>query len=180
MNGIPEGLRARLDRQHGVVSRCQALDEGLTVTQIRSGLGSGEWHEIHCGVYSYRWARPFWLGRLMAAVLASGGTASHRSAARLHGLTRFGPSIEVTVGRDCAVELDGVVLHRIGRPAARSITTVDSIFVTTIARTVADLNADRGDIDENPHSEREGRAERERRAQREGSGQKRKIMRRTL
>ena len=56
-------------RQHGVISRAQALQAGLTDKAIRCRLYSQRWRPIHRGVYQTHSGETTWLARASAAVL---------------------------------------------------------------------------------------------------------------
>src|SRR5680860_1140588 len=74
---------ALVRRQHGVISRGQLIDFGLSVDAIRHRLASGRLHRVHRGVYAVGRRGLPRFGELMAAVLACGDGAalSHESAA---------------------------------------------------------------------------------------------------
>lgn len=87
--------------QYGVISRQQALDCGLTKRRIQALLDRGEWERVAPSVYRHAAHPPSWRGQVMAAVLWSGGVASHRTAAVLWGLIEPArPVVEVTVPVD--------------------------------------------------------------------------------
>ncbi len=128
--------------QHGVLSRAQALDAGLSERAIERRLASGLWKVVFAGVYVPRPVPSSWRQRLMAAVLygGHGALASHRSAAALWGLegAAEGPvEISVKAGRRIA----GVVVHR-RRPADHPpVVLIDNIPTTGIERTLLDVAA---------------------------------------
>lgn len=118
--GCPVGHAGRVleetcERQHGVVTRQQALASGLTAGAIRARLRSGKWRRLAPGVYvtfTGPVPRP---ALLWAAVLASGRGAmlSHDTAAEVAGLADgHATSIHVTIpaGRSAAM-LPGVCHH---------------------------------------------------------------------
>src|SRR5215213_450720 len=84
--------------QEGVVTRVQLLALGLSSSAIDRRLAGGRLHLLHRGVYAVGHPCLPPLGRLMAAVLATGATAvaSHRSAAALHGIRAYDGWPEVT------------------------------------------------------------------------------------
>jgi hypothetical protein len=141
----PWGAVAQLAAaQHGVLSRAQAADIGLTERQLRTLVAHGWLDRPHPGVLRVTAAPSSWLQHLHAATLAASGTvASHRAAARLHRLDGFLRStvIEVSVVRPRHPRLDGVTTHRVARLEPADVTTVDGIPVTSIARTLSDLGA---------------------------------------
>jgi hypothetical protein len=74
--------------QHGVVTREQLLNLGLTTDAIRHRLARGRLHTIHRGVYAVGRPELTPHGWWMAAVLSCGPEAvlSHHSAAGLWGI----------------------------------------------------------------------------------------------
>src|SRR5512134_515317 len=78
-------------KQHGLVTRAQAMAAGLSRMAIQHRLASGNWHPVARGVYRLSGAVESPELRAMAAVLAAGDGAavSHRSAAALHSLPGF-------------------------------------------------------------------------------------------
>jgi predicted transcriptional regulator of viral defense system len=127
------------DTQHGVISRRQLLAAGLSARSIERRIEASRLHVLHSGVYALGIYRVSLRGRWMAAVLACGDNAllSHRSAAALWGLTRHGAGpvdVLAPVGR----RKKGVVIHQ-GRVDAADRESVDSIPVTSVARTLFDL-----------------------------------------
>jgi hypothetical protein len=86
-----------------------------------------------------------WHQQLMAATLAAGGhaVASHRAAARLHGLDGFGDcdDIEISVTARHRWRRDGVTAHHVHALDALDVVSVSGIRCTGLARTLADLGA---------------------------------------
>jgi len=103
------------ERQHGVVTRGQAIAGGLTPGAIRSRLRSGKWRRLFAGVYATFTGPLPRSAQLWAVVLASGRGAvlSHQSAAELAGLIDDPASeIHVTLPADrSVVALPGVRHH---------------------------------------------------------------------
>lgn len=112
----PEQLVASwADRQHGLVTRGQALASGVTRDALEGRIRRGTWRTVHRGVYRLPGSGDTREQRIMAACLAAGGTsvASHRSAGWLWGLIPPGAMVvEITVTRSRgAPRLNGVVVH---------------------------------------------------------------------
>src|ERR1700755_1103764 len=85
---MKDGLDDRFRRQHGLITRADALAAGLSHRQIRYRVAAGLWLPVSPGIYRHP-AHPVTPAqRLLAAVLAAGPTAvaSHQSAAYLWGL----------------------------------------------------------------------------------------------
>lgn len=104
-------------RQYGAIAREQTLASGMRPSAIHARVRSGAWLRVHPRVYRPRGVPVSWRGELMAGLLWAGPAsfASHRSAARLHGLdgTEAAPiEISLWTGR-CR---PGVVSTDCGRP----------------------------------------------------------------
>ena len=128
------------ERQHGVVSRLQLIEIGLGADAIDRRIQAGRLHPIHRGVYAVGHRRLSREGRYLAAVLATDGVLSHRSAADLWELRASRePGIDVTVSADRR----GEPRLRIHRNAIERIetTTRHGIPVTKPLRTLLDLAA---------------------------------------
>lgn len=127
--------------QHGVVSRRQLLEVGISGRAIERRLQHGQLHELFRGVYVFGARRISRRGRWMAAVLTGGnGTVlSHRSAARLWRLLSPADEwIDVTSPPGRVVRRKGVISHE-SVVAEDERTVVDGIPVTSPFRTVFDL-----------------------------------------
>nr|WP_246345315.1 type IV toxin-antitoxin system AbiEi family antitoxin domain-containing protein [Conexibacter arvalis] len=129
------------DRQHGVVSRRQLVDAGLTPTMIQTRLARGQLVPLHRGVYALGHRRLARFGFWTAAVLAAGPDAalSHRDAAALHGLLSLERArIDVTSPRRMASTARIDAHDRRALPADER-TAIAGIPVTTVERTLVDL-----------------------------------------
>src|SRR5680860_1075521 len=131
---------ALVRRQHGVISRGQLIDFGLSVDAIRHRLASGRLHRVHRGVYAVGRRGLPRFGELMAAVLACGDGAalSHESAAELWGIRRGSRQLEVTVPRERNPNPPGIRVHRRSIPATDA-TLYRVVPVTNPARTLVDI-----------------------------------------
>ena len=127
---VPEWFSDVVEDQHGVVSRGQAAQAGLTRHAIAANLRSGRWQRLHPGVYASFSGEPPREAVLWAALLRVGhdtaprhhATLSHHTAAELSGLIDVpASSIHVSVGRRTGtLHPTGIVLHYSARlPAAR-------------------------------------------------------------
>ena len=65
-----ERVLGRMKRQHGVITRAQALEAGMTRAQIDRCLRSGRWVSEARGVYRHAAVSSSPSSRLMAACLA--------------------------------------------------------------------------------------------------------------
>jgi Transcriptional regulator, AbiEi antitoxin len=134
--------------QHGVFSRKQALDAGLTRSAIGRRLEKGAWATPLRGVYRLAATPETWHQTLMAACLRAGDDAvvSHATAGQLWRLEGFGVNarsapIELTLAFGKQRHAPGVVIHRSRKLGPADCTTRDGIPVTQLARTIVDLSA---------------------------------------
>jgi hypothetical protein len=159
----PDSKLWRLARaQWGVFSRAQALTVGLARGAIAARLANGSWVAVFRGVYRAASTPESWHQRLMAACLSAGdgAVASHRTAAKLHGLegvsqwiaaNRDGSgrvseayhrgAIELTVPAGRRVRVPGLLVHRSRALARDDRSAIEGIPVTSLARTLVDLSA---------------------------------------
>jgi hypothetical protein len=122
--------------QHGVVTRAQLLNAGLSDDAIDRRVKAGRLLGVHRGVYAVGHLPPSPHARAMAAVLACGPHAllSHRSAGALYGLIRHHGPADVTTPSHHRHK--GITVHR--SPTTERTTHYGSP-VTTPARTLIDL-----------------------------------------
>jgi len=85
--------------QHGVVTRAQLIERGLSAKAIAHRVRSGRLHRLGRGVYAVGRPDVGQYGRWMAAVLSCGPEAllSHRSAAALWGIAKSSREMEIEV-----------------------------------------------------------------------------------
>jgi len=125
---------------HGVVTRAQLMEVGVTNDEIVHRMNAGALIPVHRGIYRVGHVAPSVEARYLAAVLACGEGAvlSGRAAAYLLGLLKGSPPPpEVTTPTDRRVA--GVQTRRT-RVAVES-TRCRAIPVTTVPRTLVDLAA---------------------------------------
>lgn len=158
-----EIVNAHARRQHGVVTRAQLLEAGLSAGMVRHRLDAGRLLRLHQGVYRVGPLRAEW-EQEMAVVLACGPSAriSHSSAlellladadshtagaaartgaaASVNGAAGESP-VDVTVGPGGRAFRRGVRVHRARRLSPDERTECKGIPVTTPARTLVDLAA---------------------------------------
>jgi hypothetical protein len=127
-------------KQHGIVTRLQALAAGHTTRSIGLRLASGYFAEVHPSVYRIGGSTKTWESGLAAAFLwaCPNGFVSHRSAAALHGLDGVGRDMfEVSLPE--ARRTPGVIVHRIA-PDDRPRLRASGMFqLTWVERTLLDL-----------------------------------------
>jgi very-short-patch-repair endonuclease len=129
-------------RQHGVITRPQLLELGVTRHAIEHRVETGRLHLIHRGVYVVGRPELDMYGRCMAAVLACGPRAliSHETAAELWGIrpSREVP-IEISVSLTVQRSLAGVRLHRRRSLGDHDRAIKSRMPLTSPARTIVDL-----------------------------------------
>jgi hypothetical protein len=130
-------------RQHGVVTRPQLLEAGLSRSGIDRRIRSGRLHVLHPRVYAMGHRVVSREGRWLAAVLSAGDRAvlSHRSAACLWGLLRTEDRLPIEISAPRATRSTEVIRRHRARLAADEVTTRRQIPVTTLRRTLLDLAA---------------------------------------
>jgi very-short-patch-repair endonuclease len=132
-------------RQHGVVTRAQLLEAGLSTDAIDRRVQTGRLRAMYRGVYLVGPMTPPH-AREMAAVLACGDRAvmSHRSAAALWKLLPYpansGP-VHVTVPAGDR-KRPGIRVHRVQELPSDEIRRRQGIPVTSPERTILDLAAE--------------------------------------
>lgn len=136
-------LRGTARRQHGVVSRPQALAAGLTLKQVRWRVDSGDWQRVHRGVYLTHTGTLTWHSRAWAGLLwcGSGSVLVLEAAAHLWRLERVAPAV-ITIGVCSGRHPRPVAGVRAVQRRRLTSTSVDGLPVTRLAQTVIDL-ADR-------------------------------------
>jgi len=134
-------VAARTSRQHGLITRRQAEEDGMTRAAIRHRLRNGTWIDRGNGVYGVAGLPETPRSRLLEHVLRAGpdAVASHRSAAALLGIPGFDlGALDVTVPED-GPRRSGTTIHESDRVPAHHRRTVDGIPCTSLARTLFDL-----------------------------------------
>jgi hypothetical protein len=127
--------------QHGLITRAQAVEAGLSDAQIRWRARSGRWLRLRPGVFAIAGTPRTWEQRVLAMVLAcgDGAVASHATAAALHGFPNAEHDrLEVTLAPGRQVRALGFIVHRPNRLLAHDLTVLGGIPVTSYARTLID------------------------------------------
>lgn len=131
-----------MGRCHGVASRSQLLEAGATRHQIDHRVATGRWQRVHLQVYRLTAMPESWLGRVLAACLATGGLASHRAGAVLWDLGIYRePTPEITVDRSVRSTPAGVLVHQTTQWDRRDAIELCGIPTTGIERTLLDCAA---------------------------------------
>ena len=130
-------------RQHGVVTRAQALTV-MTRGQLQRRVASGHLVRLRHTVYRVEGSPETWHQRLMAACLAAGDGAyvSFRAAAALWGFEGFAQDVlEVTVPAERRARLEGVTVHDSLVVGPAHVAILNRIPTASVARTLCDLSA---------------------------------------
>jgi very-short-patch-repair endonuclease len=129
-------------KQHGLITRTQAMAAGASEHMIRHRVRRGRWAVHRRGVLSISGSAETWEQRLMGACLATGAPASHRAAAALWYLPGiYRPCPELTVEHRRRVHLDGVRVHQSLDLDRIELDERSGIPCTPLDRTVLDLGA---------------------------------------
>jgi predicted transcriptional regulator of viral defense system len=139
-------LVERAAEQHGYVTTRDARELGIDPTQLRLMAARGRLERAGRGVYRVPLLPRGEHDELAAAVAWSlgRGVVSHESALQLHGLADVNPSrLHLTVPRENHPRAVGGDMYRTHRLdlAPSDVTQVDSLPVTTVARTIRDCMA---------------------------------------
>jgi hypothetical protein len=103
--------QARL--QHGLITRAQAREFGISDDAIDWRVKTGSWERIQRGVLRLPGAPATWQQGIMAPCLAiPGATASHQAAAALWEIPEVAARPEITVPHWHDIRLEGVQVHR--------------------------------------------------------------------
>lgn len=140
---VEQKLAGIAEKAHGVATRPELLQAGLSSAQIYRRLKTGALLQEYRGVYRVGHRAPSLGARYLAAVKACGKGAllSGRAAAHLFGLlrARSAPPPEVTA--PARRRIDGIKTRCSRHVDPREATTWRGIPVTTVARTLVDLAA---------------------------------------
>ena len=130
----------RMRQQHGLLSRSQALDEGITSRQIERMVRSGVWEREAKGVYRNAAVPSTVRSRLLAVCMAHRAVASHRSAAALHRIEGYTlDRVEVVVAPGRGRGMRGARRYESSQMGLAKPVERDGIPCTYLARTVLDL-----------------------------------------
>ena len=138
-------------RQHGVVSRRQLREAGLSRGAIEHRLRTGTLRPVHRGVYRTGPTTPKHQAEA-AALLACGDDAvlTHRTAAgilRIIPAPRPGEPIDVSGPRTLRGPQSGVRIHRVGRLPSDEVERRHGLAIAAAPRTILDLAACLGPYD---------------------------------
>jgi hypothetical protein len=129
--------------QHGLITRRQALEAGLSPAQLRVRLQRGYWRPVRTGVYAWAGAPASYEQAVHAAILAVDGfaVASHATAASLWSCwDRPKEGIELLLPLSTSVRRPGVIQHKTAVLPAGHRSKAGGVPVTSFARTLVDLS----------------------------------------
>jgi hypothetical protein len=139
---MERSIAERATQQLGHITRAQLREIGVGYQGITHLRDIGRLIQVGGRTFRIGGVTPTWDGALLAACLDIGGVASHRSAARLHGLAGFSRCnvIELTVlhGARNSASASGVV-HRTTSLPAEDVLTMGNTPSTSVARTLLGL-----------------------------------------
>jgi hypothetical protein len=130
--------------QHGVVTRRQAIERGLTKSMIETHVRRGRLRRIHPGVFCVGGAPATFEQRAVAAVAwaGAGSVASHATAAHLWRFLDEAPEeLDLWTCRRRTRPPSGVCAHFTTALARRDCGKLRNVPVTSPARTLIDLAA---------------------------------------
>jgi hypothetical protein len=139
-------IAALMAAQHGAIHRRDARRLGASNCVIRARLADGRWVEDLPGVLAVAGAPDSDERRLLACVLTApnGSVASHRAAARLHGIPGFSNApgeLLVPRPRREKDQVKGAFVHHTTRLPDWQRKLLNAIPTTTVARTLFGLGA---------------------------------------
>lgn len=133
-------LETAIRRQHGVLTRAQALEAGLSVEAVRWKLARGDWRRLHPGVYLTHTGPLGWASRAQGALLAAGAGSvlTLDSAAFVWGMTSRPPDV-LTIAIPSHRHPAPIAGVRVARRRRLQPTLVTGLWVTRAAPTIVDL-----------------------------------------
>lgn len=142
-HGPLQCLRQKAATQHGLFTRDDAEQCGVSRRQLERRLSTREWERLRRGVFRIVGHPSVFEQDALAAALfnGDGAVASHRTAARLWGLPGFGRelAVEVTKARGRSQRKPYSRVHGSLVLPGSHVTVHDHIPITDPARTIFDL-----------------------------------------
>lgn len=129
-------------QQHGIVSRDQLREAGLTEAAIRQGATAGRIYPLFRSTFAVGHPCLSRHCRLLAAVLAcgEGSVVSHGTAAALLGLWPFWPAdVEVIAPVEAGRRIRGIRRRFVPAPPPEQVTLKAGVPCTTASRTIVDV-----------------------------------------
>jgi len=141
---IERSIAERTAMQLSHITRAQLLELGVDRRAVRRMVDRGRLVPVGGSTFRLGGVPPSFRGTLLAACLETGGVASHRAAARLHGAPRFSSwsRPEVMLRHGTRNPRSGsIIVHRTTNLPDDDIVVIDSIPATSLVRTVLGLAA---------------------------------------
>ena len=133
-------LLKKAGTQHGVFTSAQAREFGVSRSQLRTALLHGTVEQPARGLFLAGGAPWTWEQEVMLAVCSLGGVASHRCAARLHGLDGFAHApVEITMAHSGSRRSRTFLTHRSRQFNRITPVAIKGIPATSVAQTLVDL-----------------------------------------
>jgi very-short-patch-repair endonuclease len=130
-------------RQHGVLSRRQVVENGMSSDRLESRARARVWQRLFPGVFRVEGTPATWRQKLKAASLwaGEGHALSHATAAALHGFDWFHgtDAVELTTVKN--LRAPGALTHQVKMLHPRDVASVECFRVTSVPRTLLDLAA---------------------------------------
>jgi hypothetical protein len=130
--------------QHGIFTRCDALEVGLTSTQVNRR-STGYWIQLHEGVFRLPGAVPTWRSDLLAACLAAESkpaAVTRRAAAAYYGVPGGQEDlVEILCRRWKRTRTPGLIVHESTRFDEIDVTVREGIPIVTPERLVIEMAA---------------------------------------
>lgn len=147
---LPHDLIVHTNRRHGVFTRSEARDLGISAKRIRGLIGAGAVEPVGTRVLRIAGTPPTPRQRVLTACLDLGAVATTTTASSLHGLTDFRlEPIEILVrDRRRATESPFARVHRTTYLPSDHLVEVDGIPTLNVARTLFSLAATVAEITE--------------------------------
>lgn len=142
MSPTPPPVLEALRRQHGLISRSQAIELGITPAAIRHLRTTQRWETVLAGVYGIPGHRPTWLRQLWSAWLHAGpgSVVSHEAAGRRHRFEEVeAGGVDLIVPGRRRHPPPGVRWHRLEDLGPSDVVVLDGLPTTSPVRTVVDL-----------------------------------------
>lgn len=139
----PIWARPELDRC-ALFTTADLRAAGIAPSTITRQVAAGRLLRLARGVYALPGSEPTWARDLLALCLSLGDRvyASHRSAARLHGLDGVETQVlEVVSPRSLRVQRATAIVHHSTDLVPEDTVVVDGLPVTSVARTLLDLGS---------------------------------------
>ena len=142
MSDVPSLARTAAS-QYGLLNLKQRDDAGVSTAVTKYRRRTGHFQRIAPRVDAIAGTPTTWEQRVLAGCLSVDGlvAASHRTALRFHEVDQFDYPIELIVAYSRDPVPVGYDVHRSRDLLAEDITTIDSVPVTTIERTIVDVAA---------------------------------------